>query len=617
MDDLMTHDVDEEPEAVAATSAESEPEEEGFSPFDIDLSFAPLRKPTIEELEIDGELILIDPETVSVHHLDQRAAFLWRCFDGETTLGELSEDIALAVEIPKETADEQVVDLTQWLGVEGLLDGVARVEAVGEEEPDSLQPGEELPAFALPDADKVPVDITDLRGRKVLLVNWSPRCSYCEKVAPELAEVVPALDEQGVELVLVAAASREENLEMLETTGLKARLLLKEFAGYLLPPDSEHIGKMDAGFIGPFPNMGTPVGYLLDEEGKVAEPLAYGAIDVPELARKAAGLPLRMAGSNGSGAAGHEGHDHEDGEDHDHEDGDEVDERLIAGEAAGIKYLPQESSACGPGAASAQKPRVWAGTRAYRIGEYTIGIRADSARTHDIIARMLAEYVLPEGTYAPDDYSVVLAGGGAQVKELNLLVTGPTTLVRSRSERRVLLALAAELAFHLPPENDGLFRTIALAAVRDGEALLIPNELFSEMSSLQSPFGKLGFSFTDDPITTVDIDTMELVVRPPRLNLDMSVMDEVDTSKRRSVEAPMVEPGRYPIRWWIAWVEHDEPMSKAEVITAVLPSIITDPAKLSAAGRTLDRVFDRVPPMAARYSGARDYVRTVADLIAS
>jgi hypothetical protein len=48
--------------------------------------------------------------------------------------------------------------------------------------------------------------------------------------------------------------------------------------------------------------MGTPVAYLVDEEGKNAATLASGSDAVPVLARKAAGLPPKESG--------HQGHDH-------------------------------------------------------------------------------------------------------------------------------------------------------------------------------------------------------------------------------------------------------------------------------------------------------------------
>ncbi|MEJ7584194.1 MAG: hypothetical protein WKF43_08935, partial [Acidimicrobiales bacterium] len=105
---------------------------------------------------------------------------------------------------------------------------------------------------------------------RVLLVNWSPGCGFCVRIAGELAEISADLSRRRQRLVLVAAGSVEDNRRLLATSGLAATVLRNE------------------GFE-PFEALGTPVAYLVDEAGRVASNLALGAIEVMVLARRVAG----------------------------------------------------------------------------------------------------------------------------------------------------------------------------------------------------------------------------------------------------------------------------------------------------------------------------------------
>ena len=138
--------------------------------------------------------------------------------------------------------------------------------------PTGVDVGEPIPSFRLPDADGTEVAAADLRGRSVLLVNWSPRCGFCRVIAPELAELQPELDERGVELVFITLGDPEENRPLLEEHGLHPRLLLG-----------------DQGETEVFAGVGTPAAYLVDPEGRAASELTIGADKVPGLARSVTG----------------------------------------------------------------------------------------------------------------------------------------------------------------------------------------------------------------------------------------------------------------------------------------------------------------------------------------
>lgn len=131
-----------------------------------------------------------------------------------------------------------------------------------------LPVGTKLPDFELPDLESRPVTLEGFRGRRVLLVNWSARCGFCDLIAPELAKLEPELARVGVQLLLVSSGAGEAERESAREHGLKSPILLQN----------------DTNALEAFAHQGTPSAYLLDEEGRVAKPLAVGSTDVLALA---------------------------------------------------------------------------------------------------------------------------------------------------------------------------------------------------------------------------------------------------------------------------------------------------------------------------------------------
>jgi len=103
-------------------------------------------------------------------------------------------------------------------------------------------------------------------------VHWSPRCGFCDLIAPDLAKLQADFQKQNAQLLLVSFDDAESNRKLAEEHGLECPILL--------------LGKSQS--LDAFRNQGTPVAYLLDEQGRVAEPLAVGAEQVPALAREVA-----------------------------------------------------------------------------------------------------------------------------------------------------------------------------------------------------------------------------------------------------------------------------------------------------------------------------------------
>jgi len=133
------------------------------------------------------------------------------------------------------------------------------------------------------------VGLEQFRGQRLLLVHWNFDCGFCGAIAPELARLEASLEEKNVRLVLLAKGDAQFNRQGAAAHGLKCRILLLQ--------DREKPR--------PFEHRGTPVAYLLDEEGRVAAPFASGRDQVLSLARALVGssadLPFRSAALPGFG----------------------------------------------------------------------------------------------------------------------------------------------------------------------------------------------------------------------------------------------------------------------------------------------------------------------------
>jgi len=260
-------------ELVRSGPEEESPEE--ITSEEIDSAFVPQLRAEVAVLEVDGEAVILDERSWKLHWLDQYGAIVLNCFDGSGTLDELSADIAEVFGADPTVVQNDVLETARHLGGAGLLEGVAKdPEPEHAPGPQGVEVGTEIPSATLADLDGHPVTFENLRGERLLLVNWSPYCGFCEKITPKLAEVEPALRKEGVRLVLVSIGEAEDNRKLVQEKGLEALVLVPQDEGWEL-----------------FAGLGTPAAYLVDAEGRTESELSYGANEVPGLARAAAGLP--------------------------------------------------------------------------------------------------------------------------------------------------------------------------------------------------------------------------------------------------------------------------------------------------------------------------------------
>ena len=254
------------------------PEEQrppGIPADEMDGRFVASLRPDVVGVEIDGEAVMVDGATGAVRHLDPIGSIVWQCLDGASSIEDISKDLAAGFKADPTVVTNDVLELVRTLGRQGLLEGVEPDRPPQMQEPTGFPAGTELPPFRLDMLDGGTFDLEAARGRKLMLVNWSPRCGFCDRIAPDLIELGPHLEKQGVELVLLSLGSSEDNHEKLSSLGVQSALALK--------------GEMDPE-VDPFRGLGTPSAYLVDEDGRTASELAVGAFKVPELLRDTTGV---------------------------------------------------------------------------------------------------------------------------------------------------------------------------------------------------------------------------------------------------------------------------------------------------------------------------------------
>lgn len=159
--------------------------------------------------------------------------------------------------------------------------------------PQRLPLGSPAPEFALPDLNGQRHRLADFRGRKLLLMFFNPGCGFCTRMGSELA-ALPVDGKHGAPLPLVVTTGGlAENQKLVAEYGLAGPVLLQE--------GMEVASQYQCN--------GTPMGYLIDEQGRIASELAIGAPPLLALAASTApgaadGQPAAPSAGPAAGALG-------------------------------------------------------------------------------------------------------------------------------------------------------------------------------------------------------------------------------------------------------------------------------------------------------------------------
>ena len=131
--------------------------------------------------------------------------------------------------------------------------------------------GSEAPAFDLPKLTGGRATLSQYRGRKLLLVFFNPQCGFCTQMLPALA-ALPVDEATGRPLPLVITTGKaDENRSAFKEHGVRCPVLLQD----------------QMTIAAKYQVNGTPMGYLVDEQGKIASPVTIGADALIALASSA------------------------------------------------------------------------------------------------------------------------------------------------------------------------------------------------------------------------------------------------------------------------------------------------------------------------------------------
>jgi peroxiredoxin len=83
-----------------------------------------------------------------------------------------------------------------------------------ESRPALLEIGDPAPEVGLPDLMGHEVSLADLKGNKTLLLFWSPECSYCQEMLPDLKKLEANRPAGTPEILVVSEGTEEDNLRM-------------------------------------------------------------------------------------------------------------------------------------------------------------------------------------------------------------------------------------------------------------------------------------------------------------------------------------------------------------------------------------------------------------------
>src|SRR5688572_33158913 len=94
--------------------------------------------------------------------------------------------------------------------------------------PLGLPVGSEAPAFELPDLNGTRHTLAQYRGRRVLMVFYSPQCGFCTEMLPRLAAQAQAGGATGPVVLVITSGGAEENRRQMQEHGVRCPVLLQK-----------------------------------------------------------------------------------------------------------------------------------------------------------------------------------------------------------------------------------------------------------------------------------------------------------------------------------------------------------------------------------------------------
>ena len=170
------------------------------------------------------------------------------------------------------------------LRLEAIEKRLAPHPAEDRRKPAGLPIGTPAPDFELPELAGVRRNLSEFRGQEVLLIFFSPTCGFCTKMAPDLAALRADGGDGRAIPIVVTTGDADENRRLVERSGIRGVVLIQK--------------RTEVAAL--YRAHGTPTGYRIDPDGRIASALAVGAEPLLKLADQKA-APRSAPSANGIG----------------------------------------------------------------------------------------------------------------------------------------------------------------------------------------------------------------------------------------------------------------------------------------------------------------------------
>lgn len=127
--------------------------------------------------------------------------------------------------------------------------------------------GDKVPVLQLGDIQGKAFTAEEFRGQSTLMIFWNPDCGFCQKMLPDLRSLEETKPNWAPAIILLSSGSIDANRAM----KLQSRIVLDP--------------GLRTGAI--FGANGTPMGLLVDSEGRIASEVVAGGVALMELAKSA------------------------------------------------------------------------------------------------------------------------------------------------------------------------------------------------------------------------------------------------------------------------------------------------------------------------------------------
>lgn len=124
----------------------------------------------------------------------------------------------------------------------------------------SIKIGSAAPAFSGTKLDGSPVELSELRGRVVVMTFWSTRCAICHHELPKLNAMTSRFDPSKVVFLALSMENEEKINGYIRNNPFKFQIVPNSFGTVLQYADRDRSGNLDMGF---------PSFFVIDQSGVV------------------------------------------------------------------------------------------------------------------------------------------------------------------------------------------------------------------------------------------------------------------------------------------------------------------------------------------------------------